>query len=123
MNTIFDQIGGTYAEKDGYLYPNISIPEKDMQPIGKYGRMQKRYLKEHRPVVYNQLIVSGKLFSHLHEIDSTCNARMEQMVKQMAKAENVTESLKAENQMEWVARMNGIQNRAEETILEELIYK
>ena len=122
MNTIFEQIGGTYAEKDGYLYPNIMIPEEDMQPIGKYGRMRKRYLKEHRPVVYNQLIVSGKLFSHLREIDSTCNARMEQMVKQMAKAENVTERLKAENQMEWVARMNGIQNRAEEIILEELIY-
>ena len=108
MNTIFEQIGGTYAEKDGYLYPSITIPEENMQPIGKYGRMRKRYLKEHRPVVYNQLIVSGKLFSHLREIDSTCNARMEQMVKQMAKAENVTESLKAENQMEWVARMNGI---------------
>ena len=122
MNTIFEQIGGTYAEKDGYLYPNIAIPEEDMQPIGKYGRMRKRYLKEHRPVIYSQLIASGKLFSHLREIDSTCNARMEQMVKQMAKAENVTESLKAENQMEWVARMNGIQNRAEEIILEELIY-
>ena len=123
MNTIFEQIGGTYAEKDGYLYPNISIPEKDMQPIGKYGRMRKRYLKEHRPVIYSQLIVSGKLFSHLREIDSTCNARMEQMVKQMAKAENVTESLKAENQLEWVARMNGIQNRAEEIVLQELIYE
>ena len=122
MNTIFDQIGGTYAEKDGYLYPNISIPEKDMQPIGKYGRMRKRYLKEHRPVIYSQLIVSGKLFSHLREIDSTCNDRMELLISQMAKAENVTESLKAENQMEWVARMNGIQNRAEEIILEELIY-
>ena len=94
-----------------------------MQPIGKYGRMRKRYLKEHRPVIYSQLIVSGKLFSHLREIDSTCNARMEQMVKQMAKAENVTESLKAENQMEWVARMNGIQNRAEEIVLHELIYE
>ena len=94
-----------------------------MQPIGKYGRTRKRYLKEHRPVVYNQLIVSGKLFSHLREIDSDCNDRMELLIKQMAKAENVTESLKAENQLEWVARMNGIQNRAEETILEELIYK
>ena len=122
MNTIFEQIGGTYAEKDGYLYPNISIPEEDMQPIGKYGRIRKRYLKEHRPVVYNQLIVSGKLFSHLREIDSTCSAWMELLISQMAKAENVTESLKAENQMEWVARMNGIQNRAEEIILEELIY-
>ena len=123
MNTIFEQIGGTYAEKEGYLYPSIAIPEEDMQPIGKYGRMRKRYLKEYRPVVYSQLIVSGKLFSHLREIDSTCNAQMEQMVKQMAKSENVTESLKAENQMEWVARMNGIQNRAEEMVLQELINK
>ena len=123
MNTIFEQIGGTYVKKDGYLYPNIVIPEEDMQPIGKYGRMRKRYLKEHRPVVYSQLIVSGNLFSHLREIDSTCNARMEQVVKQMAKAENVTESLKAENQIEWVSRMNGIQNRAEEIVLQELIYE
>lgn len=123
MNTIFEQIGGTYVKKDGYLYPNIVIPEEDMQPIGKYGRMRKRYLKEHRPVVYSQLIVSGNLFSHLREIDSTCNARMEQVVKQMAKAENVTESLKAENQIEWVSSMNGIQNRAEEIVLQELIYE
>ncbi len=123
MNTIFEQIGGTYVQKDGYLYPNIAIPDEDMQPIGKYGRMRKRYLKEHRPVVYSQLIVSGNLFSHLREIDSTCNARMEQVVKQMAKAENVTESLKAENQIEWVSRMNGIQNRAEEIVLQELIYE
>ena len=123
MNTIFEQIGGTYAEKYGYLYPNIAIPEEDMQPIGKYGRMRKRYLKEHRPVIYSQLIVSGKLFSHLREIDSTCNDRMELLISQMAKAENVTESLKAENQMEWVARMNAIQNRAEEIVLQELIYE
>lgn len=123
MNTIYEQIDGTYAEKDGYLYPNIVIPEKDMQPIGKYGRMRKRYLKEHRPVIHSQLIVSGKLFSHLREIDSTCNDRMELLISQIAKAENVTESLKAENQMEWVARMNSIQNRAEEIVLQELIYE
>ena len=83
MNTIFEQIGGTYAEKEGYLYPSIAIPEEDMQPIGKYGRMRKRYLKEHRPVLYSQLIVSGKLFSHLREIDSACNDRMELLISQM----------------------------------------
>ncbi len=65
MNTIFEQIGDTYVLKDGYLYPNIAIPEEDMQPIGKYGRMRKRYLKEYRPVLYSQLNVSGKLFSPL----------------------------------------------------------
>ena len=99
------------------------MAEEEQQALGKYGRIRKRYLKEHRPVVYSQLLVSGKLFSHLREIDGTCNTRMELLIKQMANAENVTESLKAENQMEWVARMNSIQNRAEETILEELIYR
>ena len=83
-----------------------------MQPIGKYGRMRKRYLKEHRPALFSQLNVSGKPFSHLREIDSACNDRMALLISQMAKAEN---------QMEWVARMNGIQNRAEETVLQELI--
>ena len=123
MNTIFEQNDGTYVQKDGYLYPNITIPEEDMQPIEKYGWMRKRYLKEHRPIVYNQLVLSGKLFSHLREIDKSCHDRMELMVAQMAKAEGVTEKLKAENQMEWVRRMNSIRNRTEEIILDEVIYQ
>ena len=122
MNTIFEKSGGTYTWKNGYLYPNIVLPEEDREPIGKYGRMRKRYLEEHRPVIYNQLFVSGKLFSHLREIDRVSHERMERMVGQMAKAESVTERLKAENQMEWVQRMNSIRNRAEEIILDELIY-
>lgn len=122
MNTIFEKSGGTYTRKNGYLYPNIVLPEEDREPIGKYGRIRKRYLEEHRPVIYNQLFVSGKLFSHLREIDRASHERMEMMVGQMAKAEGVTERLKAENQMEWVQRMNSIRNRAEEIILDELIY-
>ncbi len=122
MNTIFEKRGGTYTCKNGYLYPNIVLSEEDREPIGKYGRMRKRYLEEHRPVIYNQLFVSGKLFSHLREIDRVSHERMERMVGQMAKAESVTERLKAENQMEWVQRMNSIRNRAEEIILDELIY-
>ena len=123
QKSFYEQNGGTYILVGDVLLPDLTIGEAEQRPIGKYGRMRKRYLKEYRPVVYSQLIVSGKLFSHLREIDSTCNAQMEQMVKQMAKSENVTESLKAENQMEWVARMNGIQNRAEEMVLQELINK
>ena len=69
MNTIFEKSGGTYTWKNGYLYPNIVLPEEDREPIGKYGRMRKRYLEEYRSVIYNQLFVSGKLFSHLREID------------------------------------------------------
>ena len=122
MNTIFEKSGGTYTRKNGYLYPNIVLPEEDRESIGKYGRIQKRYLEEHCPVIYNQLFISGKLFSHLREIDRASHERMEMMVGQMAKAEGVTERLKAENQMEWVQRMNSIRNRAEEIILDELIY-
>ncbi len=122
MNTIFEKSGGTYTCKNGYLYPNIVLSEENRQLIGKYGRMRKRYLQAYRPVIYNQLFVSGKLFSHLREIDRVSHERMERMVGQMAKAESVTERLKAENQMEWVQRMNSIRNRAEEIILDELIY-
>ena len=85
--------------------------------------MRKRYLEEHRPVIFNQLLLSGKLFSHLREIDRASHERMELTITQMAKAEGVTERLKAENQMEWVQRMNSIRNRAEEIVLDELIYQ
>ena len=122
MNTIFENSGGTYTRKNGYLYPNITMPEEDKTPIGKYGRMRKRYLEEHRPVIYNQLFVSGKLFAHLQEIDRCCRERIELIVAQMAKKEGITEKLKAANQMEWIRRMNGVLNRAEEIVLNELIY-
>lgn len=85
MNTIFEEKGGTYTLKDGYLYPNMINPDEEQEPIGKYGWMRKRYLEEHRPIVYNQLVLSGKLFSHLREIDKSCHDRMEQMVTQMAR--------------------------------------
>ena len=80
MNTIFEKSGGTYTWKNGYLYPNIVLPEEDREPIEKYGRMRKRYLEEHRPVIYNQLFISGKLFSHLREIDRTSHERMDSLM-------------------------------------------
>ncbi len=123
MNTVFENSGGTYTQKSGYLYPNIILPEEDKTPIGKYGRMRRRYLEEYRPVIFNQLFLSGKLFTHLREIDRASHERMELMITQMAKAEDVTERLKAENQMEWLQRMNSIHNRAEEIVLDELIYR
>ena len=122
MNTIFDNSGGTYVQKNGFLYPNITMPEEDKTPIGKYGRMRKRYLEEHRPIIYNQLFIPGKLFAHLQEIDRCCRERLELIVAQMAKEEGVCEKLKAENQMEWVRQMNNIRDRAEEIVLDELIY-
>ena len=81
-----------------------------------------KYLKEHRPIIYNQLILSGKLASHLAEIDQTCQERLDRMMPEMKKVENVTEALKATDQMEWVRRMNSIHNRLEEVLLKELVY-
>ena len=126
MNTnksFFERNGGTYSQVGDYLLPNLTINETEQRPIGKYGRMRKRYLKEHRPVLYTNLLVTGKLDQHLAEIDEACEERMELIMQQMAKQESVTEALKATDQMAWVARMNSIQNRAEEIVLQESVYK
>ena len=122
MNTIFETRGGAYIQRGDYLIPELQLLEKTDQPIGKYGRMRKAFLKEYRPVIYNQLILSEKLQAHLVEIDQACQERMSLMIQQMQKAESVTEFLKAADQMEWVRRMNGIRARAEEIILVELVY-
>ena len=122
QKSFFEQNGGTYTQVGDVLLPNLTIGEDGQQPIGKYDRMRKRYLKERHPVLYSELLLSGKLYSHLLEIDEACEARMELLVLQMAKLEGVTEALKAADQMEWVRRMNSIQNRAEEIVLHELIY-
>ena len=120
--SLFEQYGGSYTKVGDYLLPNLTIDESEQQPIGKYGRMRKRYLKEHRPVLYTNLLLSGDLFQHLEEIEKTCEERMELLTSQMAKQEGVTEALKAADQMEWVRKMNSIRNRAEEIVLHELIY-
>ena len=122
QKSIFEQMGGTYTQVGDYLLPNLTIDESEQQPIGKYGRMRKRYLKEYRPVLYTNLLLSGELFQHLEEIDKTCEERMELLTQQMAKQEGVTEALKAADQMEWVRRMNSIWSRAEEFVSQELIY-
>ena len=112
----------TYSQCGDYLIPDLVLTQEEQQPIGKYGRMRKRYLKEHRPVVYSNLLLSGKLYQHLAEIDHACMDRIELITQQMKVQEGVTEALKATDQMAWVARMNSIQNRAEEIILSELVF-
>ena len=102
------------------MLPDLEVEE--CKPIGKYGRMRKRYLKEHRPILFNTMLLSGKLYKHLSEIDCACKERIELLTRQMAQREGATEALKAEDQMEWVRRMNSIQNRAEEIVLNELVY-
>ena len=122
QKSIFEQCGGTYTQVGDYLLPDLIIDEAEQQPVGKYSRMRKRYLKEHRPVLFTNLLLSGKLDQHLTEIDRACTERMELLTRQMADREAVTEALKAADQMEWVRRMNNIQNRAEEIVLNELVY-
>ena len=112
----------TYRRCGDYYLPNIGIPEADMQPLGKYGRMRLRYLREHQSLLFNQLLLSGKLMSHLQSVDKACEERMELLIPQMKATEGVTEELKMTDQMEWVRRMNSIHNRIEEMLFDELIY-
>lgn len=122
QKSIFEQMGGTYTQVGDYLIPNLVISEAEQSPLGKYGRMRKRYLKEHRPVLYANLLVTGKLDQHLAEIDMACEVRMELLTQQMAKQEGVTEALKAADQMDWVCRMNSIGSRVEEIVMNKLVY-
>lgn len=112
----------TYRRCGDYYIPNIVIPAEDMRSLGKYGRMRLCYLKEQRPLLFNQLLLSGKLMTHLHSIDETCQERLHLLIQQMQVAEGVTEELKAADQMDWVRRMNSIHYRIEEMLLSELIY-
>ena len=122
MKSLFEEMGGTYRQVGDYFIPNLVLPDDGEYQIGKYGRMRRSYLKEHRPSLYSTLILDGILFKHLAEIDQACNERMETIISAMAKKEGVTEALKAADQMEWVRRMNSIRNRAEEIVLSELVY-
>ena len=122
QKSFFEQKGGTYTQVGDVLLPNLCVGEEEQRPIGKYGRMRKRYLKEQHPVVFSELLLSGKLYPHLLEIDEACEGRIELLVLQMAKSEGVTEVLKAADQMEWVRYMNSIRNRSEEIVVHELIY-
>ena len=123
MNSIFEQMGGTYSSAGDYLIPNLSMPDTPHEPIGKYGKMRQAYLKEHRPGLYSRLILSGKLYEHLAEVERTCQERLETIIPQMAKQQGITEELKARDQLGWVGRMNEIQHSAEEIILAEIVYE
>lgn len=111
----------TYIQHGDYLYPNLISDEKPVE-LGKYGRMRRTFLIEHRPVLLNQLVLSGKLFPHLAEINQTAEARLELLMTQLKEQNGVTEELKARDQMKWVAMMNSLKAQAEEIILTELVY-
>ena len=120
--SLYEKLDGNYTKVGDYLLPNLVLDETERRHIGKYGRLRKRYLKEHRRALYTNLLLTGKLDQHLTEIDEACEDRMELIARQMAKREGVTDALKAADQMEWVRRMNSIRNRAEEIVLHELVY-
>ena len=114
--------GITYILHGEYYLPNIVLSSADDRPIGRWGRMHKKYLMEYRPVLYNHLVFTDKMHAHLVAIDEQAQSRLEQIITDMAAAEGVNEALKAADQMEWVRRMNSIRNRAEEIIRDELIF-
>ena len=119
--TIFEEMGGTYIRVGDYFLPDLKLPETETQSIGIWGQRHKRYLKEHKRLFYSNLLTSGKLNSYLADIDRQAEEMFSRLVKQMAKCEGVTEQLKAENQLEWVGKMNNIRSRAVEIIDVELI--
>lgn len=112
----------TYRQNGDYLIPDIKLSEQEEKPIGKYGQLRKQYLKEHRPILWNRLILSEQLFPHLREIDETAHRRLEKMMLQMAKQAGVTEELKARDPMLWAGLMNSLKAQAEEILLTELVY-
>ena len=113
----------TYTRCGGYEIPNLTLSETENKPLGKYGRMRKEYLQEHRPVLWNSMILSEKLYPHLREIDEAANARLEKLISELMKRSGVTESLKASDPMKWTGLMNNLKAQAEEIIFNELIYK
>ena len=113
----------TYTQCWDYLIPNLVLADTQEYHIGKYGRMCRTYLKDHRPALYSTLLLTEKLFPHLTEIDAACKKRLEIIEAEMMRREGVTEALKAADQMEWMRRRNSIHSRAEEIVLHELVYE
>lgn len=110
-----------YVRSGDYYIPDLTLPEES-RPIGKWGRMHRDYLREHNPIQYNCLLLSGNLWTYLADLNEQAQDRLERMIDQMKAAEGITEALKASDPMAWVQRMNSIRNRAEEIILRELIH-
>lgn len=121
--TIFEEMGGAYVRQEDYFLPCLSLPaEKENKPVGVWGQRHLRYLKQHRKVLYTNLLTSGKLNSYLADIDEQAEDLFFRLVNQMVEREGVTEQLKAENRIEWVGRMNNIRSRAMEIVDSELIF-
>ena len=123
IDTLFEQLGGTYTQTGDYLLPDLSLPaEKEPGNVGVWALRHKRYLKQHHKVLYYNLLTSGKLHSHLADVEEQAQDLFSRLVKEYAEKEGITEQLKSTDQMKWVGKMNAIRNAATEIINQELIY-
>lgn len=123
MKSIFEQSGGVYTMQGDYRLPNLTLPAEDERPIGVWGQRRLRYLKQYHKVLYYNLLTSGKLHSHLADVEEEAQSLFSRLVKEYAKKESVTEQLKATDQMAWVGRMNNIRNQATEIVNEEVVFE
>ena len=122
MKSIFEQIGGTYIKQGDYRLPNLTLPAEEERPIGVWGQRRLRYLKQHHKVLYYNLLTSGKLNSHLADIEEEAQSLFSRLVKEYAEKEGVTKQLKKENPIEWIRRMNNIKMRVREMVNSEVIF-
>lgn len=120
--TIFEEMGSTYTQVGNYLLPNLKLPEEEQQPIGVWGQRHLQYIKAHRRVFYTTLLTKCELNRYLANVNKQAEGIFFRLVKQMAEREGVTEKIKAEHQMEWIARMNNIRSKATEIVNHDVIY-
>ena len=121
MKTLYENLSGTYHEENGYLIPNVTLPEQTNYQIGKYGRLHLDYIKQHRRGRYTTLLTEGKLNTRLHEIDLEANEMLETIIPRLATERGIDENLKARDMLRWVAEMNNIKASAEEIVLREVV--
>ena len=121
MKSIFEQLGGTYHEENGYLIPDLILPNEEEQPIGTWGQWHLDYLKQYRRVTYTNLLTSGRLNTYLADIDKQAQVRFERLIEGMKQAQG-TEQLKEENALEWTGRLNNIRACVREIVNEEIIF-
>ena len=123
MKTLFEQHGGTYTMQGDYRLPNLTVEETDNRPIGVWGQRRLHYLKHHRKVLYYNLLTSGKLHSHLADIEEQAQNLFSRLVKEYAEKEGITEQLKSSNQMKWVQKMNNIRNECLNLVNHEIVWR
>lgn len=120
--SLFEQMGGTYTQVGDCLLPDLALPNEEEQSVGLWGQRHLRYIKQHKKVLYINLLTSGKLCDYLNNINEQAEDIFQYLVKQLAEREGITEKLKAKDQMEWVQRMNSVRNRALEIVNTDIIY-